>query len=71
MKNDELQDEITHLKANYWCTTGLCGLFLSVLLYALKNDESTVFTLCITLCFGVNAYFSMLLLTRLQKLKKK
>lgn len=71
MKKDDFQDELTHLKANYWCTTALCGLFLSILLYALQNDKSTVFTLCIALCFGINAYFSILLLKRLQEFKKK
>lgn len=71
MKKYDHQDELTHLKANYWCVTVLCGLFLFVLFYALKNNASTIFTLCITLCFGVNAYVSMLLLKKLQKLKDK
>ncbi|ADO49747.1 hypothetical protein [[Enterobacter] lignolyticus] len=67
MKDDELE----HLRANYWGTTLLCGAFLGIFLYMLQQQQRGLMLFCMGALALLCAFFSLRLSRQLQKRKQQ
>ncbi|MBV8042317.1 hypothetical protein [Pluralibacter sp.] len=67
MKDDELE----HLRANYWGTTFLCGAFLGIFLFMLRQQQSGLMLFCMGALALLCAFFSLRLSRQLRKLKRE
>jgi phosphotransferase system glucose/maltose/N-acetylglucosamine-specific IIC component len=67
----DYDDELEHLRANYWGATVLCGLFLGVFLFMLQQQQHGLMVFCIGAITLLCAFFSLRLSAQLRKLKKE
>ncbi|AHE59411.1 hypothetical protein GEZ65_11260 [Escherichia albertii] len=64
-------DELEHLSANYWIVTILCGLFLGIFFFMLRQHQHGITLYCIGALSLLFAFFSLCLSRQLQKMKKE
>ncbi|PSU44748.1 hypothetical protein C9J12_25980 [Photobacterium frigidiphilum] len=71
MENEILQDQLIHVKANYWILTILSGIFLSLLLFMVTKGHFNYLTLAYGIIFGGVGYCSLIVSKHVDKIKRK